>query len=362
MKTRNLVTLLVALCITIAPTAAFAQISADKTLADVESAQFSAPIAGTALNATITTSSNFPPEIGRAIAAAFPPNMIFKSSDLPRGTDLNAIYQGCATMVSDGEDGDGGLAAVAYTSGSGGEIAMLSVDDGRTEILDAVDDSKYSFAGGYCRAYDYNLTNPSDPDDSPLAHAFEISFNGEDWFFGWDGQKLVNLTPTNDFQKMSPPITDIYGADVVDIDRTGPLQIMGNNGDWDSIRRSDGIMSSGTYTLFRYNGKKFVPSSKYRAFIDDSGLSGYQMHGYGMHHTPAPSYIMTVLNGARDGRRRVKGATITLDGVKIFGPGQINKSEGMVSQVVNLKHMGEIDVNIQGGSHAVFYILIQKTP
>lgn len=362
MSTRNLVTLLVALCITIAPTAAFAQISADQPTADIEPAFFTARIAGTALTATITTSSNFPPGIGRAVAAAFPQNLIYKKVDKNVPDNDPTDYTGCAEMLTNDRDDGPDLVAAAFDGTGGIEIAMLSVEDGRAEILDAVNNSKFSFVNAPCTAYAYNLANPSAPDDSLLAHAVDISFGGEDWFFGWNGQKLVNLTPTNDFQKMTPPITDIYGANVVDIDRTGPLQIMGTARAPDRFPRSDGIASSGSWTLFRYNRKKFVPTENYKVFIDASGISDYVEYGYGMHRTPAPSYIMTILNGTRDGRRRVKGATITLDGVKIFGPGQINKSEGMVSQVVNLKHMGEIDVNIQGGSHAVFYILIQKTP
>lgn len=349
------------MCLLIAPAAALAQISADQTLADDLPAYFTARITGTALTATITTSSNFPPEIGRAVAAAFPQNLIYKKVDKNVPDNDPTDYTGCAAMLTKNRDDGQGLVAAAFDGTGGIEIAMLSVEDGRAEILDAVNDSKHWFAGGSCTAYTYNLTNPSDPDDSPLAHAVDISFGGEDWFFGWNGHKLVDLTPTNDYEKMSPPITDIYDAEVVDIDRTGPLQIMGVTRAPDRFPRRDGIASSGISTLFRYNGKKFAPSENYRVFIDASGISDYVEYEYGMHRTPAPSYIMTVINGTRDGRRRVKGATITLNGVKVFGPGQINKSVGRVSQVVTLKHVGQIDVDIQGGRHAVFYILIQKS-
>jgi hypothetical protein len=358
MRIPGLRALAIALCILAVPVAVSAQNAQDSV--EQPLADYQAPIAGTHLISNIITPGNFPSDIGQAVAAAFPPKLVY-GPDAPL-TDSAAYYQyrGCASMVQGGGNGAPGLAVVAY-SGTKTEIALLSYDGGQATIIDLVPPKAFKVLGGACTATTVNLADPAQS-DSPLSHGVQISFQGTDWFFLWNGQKLVDITALDPGSGFGyGPNTDMYRSDIVDIDRTGPMQIIGENGDADRISRSDGIASTGTYTLFRYNGKAYAPGAKYRFFQDDCGPAGGNENRLSMHRTPAPTYLLTVYNGARDGSQRATGATVKVNGKTVLGPGQINASTGKVSQIVQLNHNNMIDVTTQGKGQLVFYVTIQKS-
>ena len=358
MKTCKLATSLVALCIFACPVLLRAQYTADDPSQPL--ADFQAKIPGTIYTATITTPSAFPSGMGQAIAAAFPKELFYRPDELEPGVDPTTLYTGCATVIQGGESGAPGLAAVSFNGGDT-EIAALAYSRGSVSTVYVVPPKSFDFTGGDCVATTVNLADPAQS-DSPLSHAVEISFQGADWFFIWNGQKLIDITaPEPDSNLGNGPYTDMADSDIVDIDRTGPMQIVGRNGDWDRISRSDGIASTGTLTLFRYNGKAYAPAAKYRFFQDDCGTAGDNENRLSMHRTPAPTYLLTVYNGARDGTHRATGATVQVNGKTVLGPGQINASVATVSQIVQLNHNNMIDVTTQGKGQLVFYVTIRNS-
>jgi hypothetical protein len=305
---------------------------------------------------------NVPPDVARAVIAAFPKSLMYKV--VPAGNAAPMYpYHACATMVEGGDDGEQGLVAAAFTGpGTDTEIAMLEYSGGNASVVDVVPSNSFFFPGGDCTASTVDLANPLDSDNSNLAHAIKVSFEGADWYFLWNGNKLIDITaPHYDPHSHGLPYTAMANTYVVDVDHSGPMQITGANGDSDNFPRGDGIASTGTVTLFRYNGTRYAPAEKYRYFGNYTRAIGSFTDYIDMHRKPAPTYLLTIVNGARDGSRRAKAATITLNGLKVLGPEEINQSAETVSKIVELQHKNTINVDIKGPKNVVFYVTIRKS-
>ena len=304
--------------------------------------------------------ANVPPAVAQAVNAAFPKDLLYKI--LPEGEGAPVYpYQSCATMFRRGSDANPDLVAAAY-SGAHTEIAMLSYSAGHASIVGAFTDRLSWFPGGSCEASIVNLADPAQP-DSPLANAVQISFGGADWYFLWTGGKLLNVTaPYYEFGPNRPPYTDMAESEAVDLDHSGPMQIVGRNGDWDKFPQDDGIEGTGTWTLFRYNGSAYAPAEKLQYFSDYSGWERRwpDQQQINMRQWPAATYELTVVNGSRDGKHRVVGATITLNGRTILSPSDVNKSVETVSRTVILNKQNSIGVTLQGGKDARFYVLVKE--
>jgi hypothetical protein len=159
----------------------------------------------------------------------------------------------------------------------------------------------------------------------------------------------------------------------VDIDHAGAMQILGSNGDFEKFQGEDGISSSGTYTLFRYNGKIYAPAKtlitiqKFEPNLPQTPdeLASYESDGarwvtvIGMHQTPAPSYQLTIVNGDRDGKNRVTSAVVEVDGVTVIQSTEINQNVEMLTRTIQLQKENEIKVTVDGPAKSHLCVIVE---
>jgi hypothetical protein len=284
-------------------------------------------------------------------------------------------YGTCASVFSGNADGTPSLIAAAY-DGDGAEIAMLAYASSGATILSAVTNQQFWLTDKQCELQIVSLADPDHP-DSPLAKTIDVRFGGPDWFFTWDGEKLQSITALqkNSFywSGKEVPNSDIYGALIVDIDHSGPMQIVGTNGDGDKFPDDDGISATGTATLFRYNGTIYASAGtilslrEYEPNLptspDQQAKYAYGTHlwttNIDMHKAPAPSYQLKIVNGDRDGSNRVTSAKVELNGATIILPTEINQTVETLTRTIQLQKQNKIKVTVDGPAKSHFYVMIE---
>lgn len=294
--------------------------------------------------------------VTQAVQNAFPKALTYVRPPSGEGTPVQP-YHSCAAVFSQQSDGTPNLVAAGY-SGRGAAIAMLSYSAGGASILDSVSEKQLWLQGGNCDAFVTNMSDPSNP-ASALSKVIEISFGGADWFFVWNGSKLVNITaPNYEFGQNRPPTTAMYETDTVDIDHTGYMQVVGTNGDLEKIPRADGIASIGSWTLFRFNGTSFAPAKRLKFFDQYQGTAQRTME-VNFHQAPTSTYQLTIVNGARDGSLRLTGMTITINGVAVITPSDLNQNVETVTRTITLSQQNAININVQGSATSYAYVFVQ---
>ena len=302
------------------------------------------------------------PAVMQAVDAVFPNNLRFNSAP-PSGEGAPVEpYHSCATVVSKAPDGTPNLVAAGY-SGRGAEIAMLSYKPGGARIMDSVSDNQLWLTDGECDAQVVNLADPAQA-GSPLANTVQISFDGPDWLFTWDGKKLQNITALESEASRArhnrPSNSAMFSTQVVDVDHAGAMQIAGKNGDADNIPQDDGISSTGTLTLFRYNGTAYAPAQSLLYLSDfNSSVTDPQKGWIDMHQPPAPSYQLRIVNGDRDGSNRAASASIDINGVNIVSPTEVNQGVETLTRTIELQKVNQITVTVQGPVNSHLYVTVQ---
>lgn len=271
----------------------------------------------------------------------------------------------CAVVFNRAPNGTPRLVAAGYGSDVLGGVAMLSYGAGAATVLDSITPHQLGFLGGACDASVVNLANPSLP-DSLLAKSIEISYDAGDWFFTWDGSRLENITALDDASSPDQaPGTAMRHVQIVDVDHFGPMQIVGDNDDADKGPQSDGIDASGTETLFRFDGSTYKPARKLQGFwVLDGGQRGASSpstltDAIAMHHAPAPSYKLTVVNGTRRGGGRTTGLSIVLNGTQIIAPADVNQTTGILSRTISLRKVNTVRFISWGPPDSVVYVMIE---
>lgn len=325
----------------------------------------SAPVGLTAQESDQTPN----PAVMQAVEAAFPKELRY-AKDEESGND----YSTCAAVFSKNADGTPSLIATAYSGGLV-ELDMLAYASGAAKIISTIPQGQFGLEGGACGLGIDNLADPEHPGSS-LARTIEVSFHdGPSWFFTWDGKKLQNITAfrVDQVGGTDTPESEMREAKVVDVDHAGAMQIVGSNGDFENFQGDDGIMSSGTYTLYRFNGKVYAPA-KTLILIEEfepnlpqthDDLASYKsddarwVTAIGMHKAPAPSYQLTIVNGDRDGSNRVSSAKVEVDGVTFIQSNEVNQGVEMLTRTIQLQKESVIKVTVDGPAKSHLYVMVE---
>ena len=312
----------------------------------------------------------------QAVEAAFPESLRFVPAPPEgEGTPVHP-YHSCASVFRATRDGMPDLIAAGY-SGHGSEVAMLAYQQGVARIIDSSTVLEKRLMVEGCESNIVNLADPK-ATHSPLENVIDVSFDdGPVWFFSWDGTKLQNITalvPGSGLPRYNiPPRSAMSSDDIVDIDHSGPMQIVGSNGDGDKFPQDDGISSTGTLTLFRFNGTTYSPAKILLEFEEYEpnlpktpdeqafykGDMGPWMSYIAMHKSPAPSYRLKIVNGDRDGSNRVTSAKVELNGATIISPTEINQSVDALARIIQLQKENKIKVTVDGPAKSHLYVVVE---
>jgi hypothetical protein len=316
------------------------------------------------------------PAVMQAVEAAFPQELRYSQPQLPGAESSPDYYNTCAAVFHQNANNVPNLIAAAY-NGDGAEIVMLTYSQGNANVLSAITNQQFYLGNGECNLQIVSLADPEHPDSS-LAKTIDATFHdGPDWFFTWDGEKLQNITSLEAdkgaWRGKLLPASGMYSARVIDIDHKGPMQIVGDNGGKDKFPQVDGIASTGTDTIFRYNGTTYVPTQTILSIAEfepnlpktPEQQAKYEWGTFpwtyriAMHQTPAPSYQLKIVNGDRDGSNRVTSAKVEINGATIVLPAEVNQGVETLTRTIQLQKENKIKVTVDGPAKSHIYVIVE---
>lgn len=300
--------------------------------------------------------------VGRAVAAAFPSGFLRRESATncgPKRPSWTVFARDAAGVPS--------LVAAAFHNDCGGEYAMLSYrresgGQGKATILDAVTSYQLSLAGmGEVSLVD--LADTSEPRSLLKRTIHAALLDGENYYFLWDGKHLRNITclaTAAGYQQK--PHSVMYDTQTVDVDHKGAMQIVGTN--HSKIPLNGGATPTNTFTLFRFDGVRYVPAQHMEFWGEFRVLWGEPHHWWRPIDLPHPagSYRLVAVNGTRKRTSRVRGAGITLNGAGVMRPAGFNQDTGRYSHKITLKKRNRIEVTADGPLRSLIYVWIDREP
>lgn len=285
----------------------------------------------------------------------------------------------CSAVFSSMQDGTPQLVAAAYTNGAFGHLRMLSVDSQTLQVTVLADVSKphYLLAGAGCRMDLVDLSGTSG--SKSLSKVLQIDFPGlsgrgsATWFFEWDGDKFINLGPIKAAHKL-PPDSLLYMAYPLDLDHSGPFEIV-SLGDGDlQPDPTTGIWNLPTKLVWHFNGTSFVQE---RTLInvtsftrsegepapvltnvtpdtcDQPSCAEFELAN------PLSSYTLKVINGNADGSHRVSSGHVLLNNVEVVSPSDLSQQVEFVSKPVTLLQKNTLYVSLDSKPHGTIIITIE---
>ncbi|MBI4266612.1 MAG: hypothetical protein HY657_19770 [Acidobacteria bacterium] len=179
------------------------------------------------------------------------------------------------------------------------------------------------------------------------------------WIFKWDGVGLSNLTPTRpDGDRESSVLLD---PAVYDLEHSGPLRVIAMR---DIAVPPPGVPAPSPAFVYRLGPSGYEVETSvlavmgFRADVDPRS----NLRTFRLVTDSSPPYTLRIVNGDRDGRHRVTGATIGLNNTDVVGPSQVH--EGMQFATVGLAPLliqNHVTAALTGPPDAYIVVLVQDS-
>jgi hypothetical protein len=273
----------------------------------------------------------------QVVASVFPQRLIDESQrDYQAGGPLP--FQTFSYVAADLDHDGSNYLVAAYSNGFSGAVRVLRRANGTARVVAEPD---LPLLGGIfpeIRLVDI------EGDDRPEVAVSYSSARGPaaDWLFRWDGAKLTVFGPTT--RDESGDIdTELANADFVDVNGDGILEI---------VNPTESDSGIGGWEVYRLEGSDFVPGGSL-CYLGDFSVSAAMAEESFAVERPGPGFMLTVVNGDRDGSNRVRVGTIRLNGAAVVSPGDLGEGVRTVVRAVSLSAENRVALSLEGpaGSH-----------
>ena len=174
-----------------------------------------------------------------------------------------------------------------------------------------------------------------------------------DWVFRWTGTELTLIGPTS-VDERGEVFTDLFESSFFDVDGDGTLEIVQSPPDGPveitQVYSFDGQKFSLTNSLvffetfFRFTKAPVVDTSKFEV------------------QNPGAGFVLTVINGNREGSNRVSSGTIKLNGVVVMEPNDLNQQVRKVVRQVTVLAENVLEAELAGRPSGQVLITVEPPP
>lgn len=245
------------------------------------------------------------------------------------------------------------LIIAAYTDRSTGAVRVLKRSaEGAFQVV-ADNPDTWALSGTDCQIHLHDLNV-----DGQLEAI--VYFRGPrastGWILKWDGAALVNMTPsqTNGGRETSVLLSPI----VYDLEHTGSLRIVAPKviellGPGQQARNPAFVYRMGAS---KYEAEKAILAIMgFRADVDPRG----NQRVFQFVQDSTPPWRIRVINGDREGRNRVTGATISLNDQQVIGPQDVNEKTEFTTKVLqSLTTVNHLTATLSGPGEAYITVVI----
>jgi hypothetical protein len=188
-----------------------------------------------------------------------------------------------------------------------------------------------------------------------------FKMNSVDWLFRWNGSQLVNLAPDL-IVRSKPKPGHFFNMALIDLYHDGTLQVV-RGGEYPPP--ADGSLPSVAETLYRLEGSKFVEvGSNFFSvvFVRQDGAPTPDSEWFQLVQRATGPYMLHLTNGDKDGKNRVSGAHVVLNGTEVVSPQQLNQTVEFLDVAINsLLSNNRIDVTLEGAIGSKITLIVTGT-
>ncbi len=232
----------------------------------------------------------------------------------------------------------------AYTNGFSAAIRVLKLQDGNATL---VSEPNIRLLGGIFPAV--KLVD-IETDGLPEVVVLFTSFRSStiDWVFKWTGTELSLIGPSA-VDKNGDEYTLLVDSDFVDIDGDGILEIITPPQHGPIPPGLEDEIKIDTYKLYSFDGQTYQLTKSlnyFDTFSPHTGAPVVDRSGFEV-QDPGDEFILTIVNGEQ-GKDRVSGAVLRLNGVLIVGPNDLNQEVGQLVREVSVLQDNVVEVELRG--------------
>jgi hypothetical protein len=235
----------------------------------------------------------------------------------------------------------------AYTNGFRARIRVLKLQ-GSTPTLIA--EPNLRLLGGIFPAVELvDIENDGRPE--VVIHFSSARASLFDWVFKWTGTDLGLIGPVS-VDEHGDVFTALGDSDFFDVDGGGILEITQRSAETQTIK------------VYGFDGQKFSLSKTlnlFDTFYRHAGTPVLQTSEFEVAN-PGGGFVLTIVNGDRNGDNRVSSGTVRLNGVQILSPNDLNQQVRTVVRQVTVLASNVLEAELAGKPTGQVLITIEPPP
>jgi hypothetical protein len=237
----------------------------------------------------------------------------------------------------------------AYTNGYSAAIRVLRVESGTATL---VSEPNLRLLDGIRSAVE--LVDV-ERDGRPEVAVHFSSARGEltDWVFKWTGTELRLIGPFT-VDENGDAFTRLFESSFFDVDGDGVLEIVQSP--------PEGPVE--ITEVYRFDGQNFtlITSQVYfETFYRQTAAPVTETRTFQVQN-PGSGFLLTIINGNREGENRVSSGTIKLNGVVVLTPNDLNQQVRTVVRQVTVLASNVLEAELAGKPTGQVLITIEPPP
>ncbi|MGH8245678.1 MAG: hypothetical protein ACREUU_04525 [Gammaproteobacteria bacterium] len=284
-----------------------------------------------------------------AIVDSFYPQSL---TDLAVKTGVAPVREQCFDVLEFDAAGHARVIIAAYTNLTLGTVRVLTANGSGFQLV--AEPTGEDHAGWTCEVHRVDV----DLDGRYEAHVKFVANNGSlDWIYAWNGQQLVNLTPTTASPLGGALDTNLINASFVDTDGDRILEIYSP-----SVRKGDEPPSPAE--IYRLTNGHYVldrPVAGAYEFIRSNDTPTIEVVDVAAPKGGQGPFRLRVFNGTGTGTRvenAVESGRVWFNGQELVRPNDFGNQVVVIERTVNLQTENELKVRLAGtpGGHITIVI------
>lgn len=293
----------------------------------------------------VTPAFGQPPNVA-SVVEQFHPKILSEFPDEIRGR------QQCFAVYDADASGAPRTIVAAYTNHTAAAVRVLQARAGGFEVV-AEPASGLGLTGVWC---DITLEDLDADGRKEILVDFSVNRDTVSWVFRWDGQQLLNMTPTTAGAITGYGMSNVVNGDLVDVDNDGTKEIYVSPS---YPRFPDEPIQAGV--LYRLESGQYVEEMQLVgmwSLTRKTGTLETSTMTFAVPEVARGPYMLRVVNGRPDRTARATNVQLWIDGREILAPTDFGGDAAIIEREVALAGEHRLAVRFAGQPSGEILIII----
>lgn len=286
-------------------------------------------------------------EAEQIVEQFFPQRLIDESeADFQQG-GLEPFRASAFELADLNGTGTANYIVAAYINGFRASIRALKLQDGGAVLV--AEPSLRLLTGVRPAVELVDIENDGRPE--VVIHFSSARASLFDWVFKWTGTDLGLIGPVS-VDEHGDVFTALTDSDFFDVDGDGILDITKRSAETQTIK------------VYRFDGQKFGLAKTlnfFRTFYRHAGTPVLQTAEFEVAN-PGGGFVLTIINGNREGDNRLSSGTVKLNGAVVLRPNDLNQQVRKVVRQVTVLANNVLEVELAGKPTGQVLITVEPPP